>query len=318
VTTDVIEKMLSLLCANYVLPDNAERIAAVIRERAAAGDYADLDEELLAKRLTEHLVDLSGDIHLRVRVIAAEPAATAGEGDEEAQYAWGLRKHNFGIARVERLRGNIGYIDIRSIDDPAYAGPAIAAAMELIAHTEALILDLRKGVGGCPEGTALWHSYLFPDGEVFLDTVEDRGTGLTKQYWTFTYVPGSRYLHRPVYLLTSKRTFSGTEEFCYILKVQGRATLIGETTRGGAHMPVDRKITPTLELNVPDARFVNPVTGTNWEGVGVQPDVSVPADEALAVGYRTALEHVLATQNDEEVLAEAREALLEPWLTQTP
>jgi hypothetical protein len=124
---------------------------------------------------------------------------------------------------------------------------------------------------------------------------EDAGTGETRQFWSLAYLPGSRYLDRPVYLLTSRKTFSGGEDFCYILQAQGRAQVIGETTGGGAHPARMVPITSTMAISVPFARSVNPVTGTNWQGTGVVPDIAGPAAEAYDVAYGNALRHVLST-----------------------
>jgi C-terminal processing protease CtpA/Prc len=306
---DVIERTLSLLCESYLFPDKARQAADAIRERAAAGQYSGLDDAALAERLTEHLVETVGDVHLRVRYRPAKaPGAAAGDGlSAREREVRRLRQVNFGIAKVERLPGNVGYIDLRQMPDPALAGRAITAAMELISHTDALIFDLRKSTGGYDGAVVLWHSYLFPDDETLLHCIEDTSDGETYQYWTLPYVPGERYLDRPVYVLTARRTFSAAEAFGYDLQAQKRATVIGEVTRGGAHSTMARQITPTLTLDVSTGRHVNPVTGENWEGVGVQPDIPVPVEQAFDVAYRAALEHVVAGGPGAE---EAREALL--------
>ena len=145
------------------------------------------------------------------------------------------RLDNFGIRRVERLDGNVGYLDVRRVAVPANAGPAIAAAMELVAGTYALIIDLRHNGGGSPEGVVFWCSYLFDEQPTHLNDIFHADTGETRQFWALPYVPGTRYVDRPVYVLTSSRTFSGGEDFCYTLQALGRAELIGETTGGGAH-----------------------------------------------------------------------------------
>jgi len=221
------------------------------------------------------------------------------------------RLDNFGIRRVERLDGNVGYLDVRRVAVPANAGPAIAAAMELVMGTYALILDLRRNGGGAPEGVAFWCSYLFPEEDpAHLNDIFHADTGETRQFWALPYVPGSRYLDRPVYVLTSSHTFSGGEEFCYNLQALGRAELIGETTGGGAHPTRGFPVGGAVHMGIPFARAVNPVTGTNWEGTGVTPDVAVPEAEAYDVAYGKALRHVLA-QDDvpPPVKHEAREAL---------
>jgi C-terminal processing protease CtpA/Prc len=308
---DVIEQALSLLCESYLYPDKAQKAADAIRERATAGQYSELREAALAERLTEHLAELIGDVHLRVRYRPQNGPESEGDGPSAREREIRkLRQVNFGIAKVERLPGNVGHIDLRQMPDPALAGRAITAAMELIAHTDALIFDLRKSTGGYDGTVVLWHSYLFPDDETLLNCIEDMSDGETYQYWTLPYVPGERYLDRPVYVLTARRTFSAAEGFGYNLQALKRATVVGEVTRGGAHSTTARQITPTLTLDVSTGRSLNPVTGTNWEAVGVQPDIPVPVELALDVAYRAALEHVLAGGADGLVIEEAREALL--------
>ncbi|MEU7908005.1 S41 family peptidase [Actinoplanes sp. NPDC049118] len=309
---DVIDEALTLLRARYIFPEKAEAAAAAIRRRRQAGDYAGLDEPRLAERLTAELFEVCGDKHLRVRVRDAELHAALTPQEMTAAYREQVRHANYGIARVERLDGNVGYLDLRQIADASAGGRAIAAAMELVSHTEALIIDLRRNRGGSPNGVTFWLSYLFPDDETHLNSIYDGESGNTRQFWSLAWLPGERYLDRPVSVLTSEVTFSAGEEFCYNLQAHGRATLIGQTTRGGAHPTEFFPITPTLEITVPVARSVSPVTGGNWEGTGVVPDVEVPAGQALATAYRRALEHVLTTSAPASVLAEARSALNDP------
>jgi len=220
------------------------------------------------------------------------------------------RLDNFGIRQVERLDGNVGYLDVRRVAVPANAGPAIAAAMELVAGAYALIIDLRHNGGGAPDGVVFWCSYLFDGEPVHLNDIFRADTGETRQFWALPYVPGTRYPDRPVYVLTSGHTFSGGEDFAYTLQALGRATVIGETTGGGAHPTRAFPISPAVHIGIPFARSVNPVTGTNWQGTGVVPDVAVPADQALDVAYARALEHVLGLDDVPPPIAdEAREAL---------
>jgi len=217
---------------------------------------------------------------------------------------------NFGIRRVERLDGNIGYLDLRRVAIAANAGPAVAAAMELVAGTYALIFDLRHNGGGTPDGVALWCSYLLTEEPTHLNDIFHADTGQTRQFWSLPYVPGTRYVDRPVYVLTSRRTFSGGEELSYNLQALGRAELIGETTGGGAHPTRGFRISPAVHVGIPFARAVNPVTGTNWEGTGVVPDVAVPEAEAYDVAYGKALRHVLDLDDvAPPIAAQARDAL---------
>ena len=302
---------LSQLRASYVFPDRAEQAATAIEARLAAGEYDDLDEDTLAERLTGQLHEICADKHLRVRSMPPHARREPPGPPEQDRPAWQerIRPGNFGIHRVERLDGNVGYLDLRAVAPPEMAGPAIAAVMELVSGTYALIIDLRRNHGGSPHGVVFWCSYLFDGPDTHLSDIFDAVTGETRQFWTLAHVPGHRYLGRPVYVLTSSETFSGGEDLGYTLQAQGRAELIGETTGGGAHPTRTMPISATLAISVPHARSVNPVTGTNWQGTGVVPDVAVPAAEARDVAYAKALRHVLTLTVPPPIADEARAAL---------
>jgi C-terminal processing protease CtpA/Prc len=277
--------------------------------REAAGAYADTDDEELAVRLTADLDRLCHDRHLRVRVRPSDVRNATSEEDWEAARREQQRTTNYGVAKVERLQGNVGLIDLRVVTDPAIGGRAIAAALELVSHTEALILDLRRNRGGSPQGVAMWCSYFFPDDKTHLNDIYDAVEGTTRQFWTWRWLPGGRYLDRPVWVLVSGDTFSGGEELAYNLKVQRRARLVGATTRGGAHPTTTLPLSATLEISIPAARSINPVTGTNWEGVGVEPDESVDPDRAMVVAHLAAARHVAAAVPGTAVAQEALEML---------
>ncbi|GAA1398672.1 S41 family peptidase [Catellatospora coxensis] len=304
----LVERAMELMCANYVFPERAVPAAADVRRRLTEGEYDGLDEASLADALTLRLAEHCADKHLRVRVRDARLHTTVDPAEADAVYREHLRVTNHGIARVERLDGNVGCIELRGVTAAGLGGRAIAAAMELVSQTEALILDLRRNRGGSPDGAIFWTSYFFPDGETHLNSIESGAGSSLRQYWSVAYLPGERYLDRPVYVLTSDFTFSAGEELSYNLQSQARATLIGETTRGGAH-PTERfPITPTLEITVPVARSINPITGTNWEGTGVIPDIPVPAAQAFPHAYRLALDHVLSTTTSPATRDEATTA----------
>ncbi|SLM00417.1 MULTISPECIES: S41 family peptidase [unclassified Actinoplanes] len=306
---ELVTKAIDLLCSNYIFADKARTAADGIRARLAAGEYDGLTEQALGERLTSELFAVCQDRHLRVRVRDESLHDALTEDEVEAAWREQDRLGNHGIARMERLDGNIGLLELRAVTAADLGGRAIAAAMELVSHTHALILDLRRNRGGSPDGAVFWCSYFFPDGETHLNDIYEGATGRTRQYWSHAWLPGERYVDRPVYLLTSGTTFSAGEEICYNLQAQKRAVLIGETTRGGAHPTEAFPITATFEITVPTARSINPVTEGNWEGTGVIPDVAVPAAEAFDVAYRTALRHVLTTSAPPAVLTEARAAL---------
>jgi hypothetical protein len=321
---EIVTTALSLLRANYVFPDVAEQAATAVEARLAAGEYDDLDEITLADLVTGHLQEVTGDKHLRLRVGGGPPPGRGpgGPGPERAEPGerearrLAMRRmgrlDNFGIRRVERLDGNVGYLDLHRVAMAANAGPAIAAAMELVAGTYALIIDLRHNGGGSPEGVALWCSYLVDEEPTHLNDIFHADTGETRQFWALPYVPGTRFVDRPVYVLIGPHTFSGGEEFCYNLQALGRAELIGETTGGGAHPTRGFPISSAVHIGIPFARSINPVTGTNWQGTGVIPDVAVPEAEAYDVAYARALQHVLALDDvPPPIEHEARDALAE-------
>lgn len=316
---EIVTKAMELLRANYVFPDEAGRAATAIEARLEAGEYDDLDEITLTERLTTDLQEITGDRHLRV-VLGGGPGPRRqriGEPEEPKDHEarrLAMRRmgrlDNFGIRQVERLDGNVGYLDVRRVAVPANAGPAIGAAMELVAGTYALIIDLRHNGGGAPEGVVFWCSYLLDERPTHLNDIFHADTGETRQFWALPYVPGTRYLDRPVFVLTSGRTFSGGEDFAYTLQALGRATVVGETTGGGAHPTRGFPISAAVHIGIPFARSVNPVTGTNWQGTGVVPDVPADAERAYDVAYARTLEKVMAMDDVPPPIAdEAREAL---------
>jgi len=316
---EIVTKALELLRANYVFPEQAGRAATAIEARLEAGEYDDLDEITLTERLTRDLQEITGDRHLRV-VFGGGPGPRRqriGEPEEPKDHEarrLAMRRmgrlDNFGIRQVERLDGNVGYLDVRRVAVPANAGPAIGAAMELVAGTYALIIDLRHNGGGAPEGVVFWCSYLLDERPTHLNDIFHADTGETRQFWALPYVPGTRYLDRPVFVLTSGRTFSGGEDFAYTLQALGRATVVGETTGGGAHPTRGFPISAAVHIGIPFARSVNPVTGTNWQGTGVVPDVPADAEQAYDVAYARALEKVLTMDDVPPPIADdAREAL---------
>ena len=318
---EIVTKALELLRANYVFPDQAEQAATAIEAKLEAGEYDHLDEVTLTEQLTRDLQEITGDKHLRVvlgggpgpgphRQRVPEPKEPEDHETRRLAMRRRGRLDNFGIRQVERLDGNVGYLDVRRVAMPANAGPAIGAAMELVAGTYALILDLRQNHGGSPEGVVVWCSYLLDERPTHLNDIFHADTGETRQFWALPYVPGTRYTERPVYVLTSGQTFSGGEDFAYTLQALGRATVVGETTGGGAHPTRGFPISAAVHIGIPFARSINPVTGTNWQGTGVVPDVTVPEAQARDTAYAKALEHVLAMDDvPPPILHEAREAL---------
>jgi hypothetical protein len=251
----------------------------------------------LTETLTKHLQEVSHDKHLRV-VYSHDPLPRKRTPSAEERQRMRVMqgKNNFGFEKVERLEGNVGYLELHGFMDAEAAGDTAAAAMNFLAHTDALIIDLRQNGGGSPGMVALLCSYLFANERKHLNDLVWRGPEgeRVEQWWTVPHVAGRHYANEDVYLLTSKRTFSAAEEFTYNLQALKRATVVGETTGGGAHPGGPRPINDHFVIWVPSGRAVNPITKTNWEGTGVKPDVLVPAELALKTAHLAALHKQLA------------------------
>jgi len=317
--TQVIEGVLKNLNEGYVFPEVAKAMEQNIRDRAAKKEYDEITSaKLFARTLTEHLQAISRDKHLRVNYRAAALAAgeslpgsvrivrvpegggsTTGGGAPMRRISRspGEASGNSGLEKVETLEGNLGYLDFSMFDASAEANEKVAAAMNKLADTDALIIDLRRCRGGAQSTITHLMSYFF-DKSVHLSDAYDRLTGSTNASWSLAEVPGRRYGAKDVYLLTSRFTFSAAEDISYTLKNLRRATLVGETTGGGAHPVMGRRINEHFFVMVPFARYISPVTKTNWEGTGVKPDVEVPADHALKVAQLMALKKLAAHKQD--------------------
>jgi C-terminal processing protease CtpA/Prc len=309
-----IDEVCHRLKRHYIFPEVVDQIAGFLRTRLADGVYEGLADEPFAAIVTEDLQSVNGDKHVRLR-FHLEPVP---DGEDEAfdieAYRAEVALNGYGIARAERLPGNVGYFDTRQLADPAVAGEAFTAAMTLLSSTDALLIDVRRNRGGSPDMVALICSYLFEE-EKHLNDIYFREGDRTKQFWTLPFVPGRKFGgDKPVWVLTGPDTFSGAEDLSYTLQQLDRAKTVGERTKGGAHPRGQYKVATQLDVTVSFARSINPYSKGNWEGDGVQPDISVPVADAFDVAYQLALAHVLTlgdTGPRRSVAAEARLALSE-------
>ncbi|HEY6330404.1 MAG TPA: S41 family peptidase [Blastocatellia bacterium] len=301
----VIDKLIKLLNDNYVFPETAAKMEKALREHQEKKDYDAITSAMaFAKTLTDNLQDIAHDKHLRVqysfRALPPETGNHEPSPEQIAEMHEFMRAENCGFEKLEHLPGNIGYLDFRGFAPPDFCAETASAAMNFLANSDALIVDLRHNGGGDPAMVAFLCSYLFGDEPVHLNDLYWRTDNSTHQWWTLPFVPGKRFgATKPVYVLTSKRTFSGAEEFTYNLKNLKRATIIGETTGGGANPGGGRRLGDHFGVFVPTGRAINPITKTNWEGTGIKPDVEAPADNALKVAQLTALKAILPATTDE-------------------
>ena len=277
-----------------MFPDTAKKMGQELRKKLARNEYTATNGDQFAFQLTQQLQAVSHDKHLRVmfspsRLPDSRPDAPSAE--EAANMRKSLERMNCGFEKVEHLPENIGYLKFNMFGNPADCGPTAVAAMNLLANVDAIIFDLRENGGGDPAMVAFLSTYLF-DSPVHLNDIWTRETNSTQQFWTQVSVPGKRLPAVPAFVLTSNRTFSGAEDFSYNLKNLKRATLIGETTGGGAHPTRGERIDDRFTIFVPFARSISPITQTNWEGTGVEPDVKVAAAEALTTAQKLASEAI--------------------------
>jgi len=308
-----IDGVLTILLKNYVFPEKAEAMEEAVRERAERGEYDEITNgQVLAARLTDDLRVICEDLHLRVLYTAEarppRPPATAPTPEErEARRAANARR-NFGFVRVERLPGNVGYLRLDGFVDVELGRETASAAMNFLAHCDAILVDLRHNGGGSPEMVQWITSYLFDEEPVHLNSLYFRPADETTEYWTNPDVPGTKNPDALVYVLTSGRTFSAAEEFTYNLKCLERAVICGETTGGGAHPGGTRQVDDHFAVWVPSGRAINPISGTNWEGTGVAPDLDVPAWEAYHAAWLDALERLRDGATDPDRRQELLEA----------
>ncbi|MDC0719183.1 S41 family peptidase [Nannocystis bainbridge] len=314
---EAIEAIARELTAKYVFPAKANEVVKSIRARHKRGEYDKLTTgHALATTLTDHVNAVLRDAHFNIR-FSKETLPPMQGGDtlspeEQARFEVFSRRMNGGFEKVERLPGNLGYLEVRGFGFPGRGFEAAAAAMAFLQDTDALIIDIRRNGGGDPSVVAYLCSYLFAD-RVHLNDLYFRPADETHQFWT-SPVPGKAYTGREVYVLTSKQTGSAAEEFAYNLQNLRRATIVGEVTWGGANPGEMVRLGAHFSAFVPTGRAISPITKTNWEGVGVQPDIATPPDDALRVAQVKLLEKQLAKVTEPELKAglEARLRELQP------
>jgi hypothetical protein len=288
----VVDGIAKELDAHYVTPEVGTKMIAALRAHLAHGDYDKITQAPeLADAFTKDLLAVSHDLHLRV-IFEAGGRGPGGPPPSPEDQAKMLKRMNYGFGPIERMSGNVAHVVIDGfprIDDDA-SREGVASLMSQVADADALIIDLRANHGGWPETVALIASYVFDSKPVHLNDMWERETGKIDQSWTVKDLRGKRFGgKKPVYVLTSKETFSGGEELAYDLQSLHRAKTVGETTGGGAHPAGPHQLAGGFVIVVPSGRPINPVTKKDWEGVGVVADIPVARDAALEEAHRRAL-----------------------------
>ncbi len=298
----VVKQVSKAFRDHYIFPEVAEKMVKKLENQLKAGVYQKIsDPMLLAQQLTKDLYSISKDKHIRIFYAETKPQPELSPKVRE-KLRQEMQGTNYEFKRLEILDGNIGYLKLNGFAPAELGGSAAVAAMSFLSNTDALIIDLRHNGGGSPSMIQLLSSYFF-DKPVHLNSFDIRHADQPQQFWTHAHVQEPRYLNKDIYILTSKRTFSAAEEFCYNLKHLKRAKLVGETTGGGAN-PVNGYYLEDVKLMaiIPFGRAINPITKTNWEGVGVKPHISVKADEALDRAHALALDTLIQSSTDRDKL----------------
>jgi hypothetical protein len=283
----VVDRAIANLKEHYVYPDIAQKMAdALLAHEKSGDDDGEMDGETFAELLTRQMREVSPDRHLALVYSQTRlPQNPTGPTPEDlARYREAIKMENCTFEKVEILPGNIGYLKLNSFPDPAICRPTATAAMASLNQADAIIFDLRGNGGGEPEMVALIASYLFDHPEYWYNPRENT----TQHSWTRSPVPGNRLADKPVYALTSARTFSGAEQFCYDLKMLKRATLVGETTGGAAHSGVFHRIDDHFGMGIPETKPINPFGKPDWAETGVEPDIKVKAADALETAKKLA------------------------------
>jgi hypothetical protein len=286
----VVDEIARLLEERYVSQDLGKKYGARLQAKLAAGAFDTAGTPTaLASLLTQELQSVNGDKHLGVFVPGPQgaqisaPAITA----LPVPFVRQLPALPHGFRRVGVLDGNIGYLDLLMFVSEATGRDTAVSAMKFLGGVDALIVDLRDNGGGSPGLIRLISSYFF-DKPTHLNSIYWRAGNRTEEFWTYDTVDGRRLSDVPIFVLTSRRTASGGEEFTYNLKTRRRALIIGEVTWGGANPGGTFPLPAGLRIFVPVGRAINPITGTNWEGTGVEPDVRSDRDRAFDLALERA------------------------------
>jgi len=316
----VLDTLIRKLHDNYVFPPVADALDKNLRMRQKRGDFDRITSaQTFADTLSTILREVGKDRHFRVGYREEPIPMMQREGpppeSEMKRFAELGHRLNYGFEGARRLAGNVGYLDLRSFQFTGpEAGAAANAAMNLLANTDALIIDVRRNGGGSPEMVQLVSTYLFEgeDRTHLNDLVwREGGSERVDQFYTLPWVPGPRNGTRPVYVLTSRNTGSAAEEFTYNLKNLKRATIVGDTTAGAANPGGFVRLHEHFAAFISNGRARSPITKTNWEGVGVIPDVRTSADDALKTAHTTAIKLLMDKAADPE-----QKSLLQRALTQ--
>jgi C-terminal processing protease CtpA/Prc len=286
--TVVLDSVKKLIKKYYILPE----VSQAINNSLHAEKYESIEyPNDFADKVTQDLYRLTKDKHFSVTysatIIANKKMQSITDFLKNLPIA--SSNMNFGFNEVRRLNCNIGYLSFDFFGPTDISAKTFDASMEFLQHTEALIIDLRKNIGGDPRTVAYFASYFFHKTPVHLNNILWIKDNKVEEFWTSSSWPMWRYTNKNIYILTSKQTFSAAEEFAYDMQALNRAIVVGEKTAGGANPGHKFRVNDHFSIFIPTGKAVNPVTKTNWEEDGVHPNVLILENHALKAAYELAV-----------------------------
>jgi retinol-binding protein 3 len=292
----IIDTAFRLLKTNYIFPGVIPSMEKIIYQKISGGAYAKFSTaEEFIKNVNMDLEQLSKDRHVniffdpvRVKQIQAEAKGDYKQPGYAPAFLQRAKYENYMVRKAERLDGNVGYIKFNAFVDPELAKNTLVSAMNFVANSNALIIDLRQNGGGDARTLSFLLSYFLPDSTLISERRSRATTTVSYQYLNHDPLVNKFNNEVPVYILVSKRTSSAAEAFAYTLQTYKRATIIGEITNGEANPGYLFALNAEMYIMIPAFESIHPITKTNWQGSGVTPDINVQADKALTMAQATA------------------------------
>jgi hypothetical protein len=283
----LIQSVAAAVKQHYYDKRVAETAAEALLAHEKAGDYDSVtDGQALARLVEKHLREDSRDNHFTMEYTrnVFPDFSQPPPPEAQARYRAAMQQANCTFEKVEIRPHNVGYLKLNSFPDLPACQATATAAMSTLNHADALIFDLRDNRGGYANMVVFLAGYLFDHPEYMFNSRD----AISEETWTRSPVPGSLLADKPVYILTSSRTYSGAEQFSFDLKMLKRATLIGETTGGASHSGVLHNLDDHFAVGIPETKPINPFSASDWAITGVEPDVKVKAADALDTAEKLA------------------------------
>ncbi|WP_445711907.1 S41 family peptidase [Flavobacterium sp.] len=305
---EIIKLISKNLLETYIDLDVAKEMTLVINSNLKSNKYKSItNPDSFTKIINQDLQKISKDLHLKLKYDPKKIAKSNLDISEEMKIkkekmmVMKMAEINYGFSEVKVLNGNIGYLNLRMFADTTYAKDAVTSAMNFLNNTNAIIIDLRENGGGVPSMMQLLSSYFMDAKPVVLSNFYERKTNKNTQLFSLKSIDGKRMNNKPLYILTSKKTFSAAEAFTYTLKHFDKAIVVGEVTKGGANRTRTINLNSDFSIAVPYIKTIHPITNSNWEGKGVQPNINTNEKEAFVIAYIEAINKTV-TRNKNNIL----------------